>query len=114
MFWVWKKYKKDFSKELINRFGNTHKFCNGDINKFVLLLRNSVYLYEHMDIWERFYKTWLPDKKAFYSELIIKHITDKDYTHAQNVFEELKLKKLGDYHDLYVQSDTSCRCIWRL
>ena len=34
-------------------------------------------------------------------------VTDKDYAHAQNVFKELKLKNLGDYHALYVQSDTS-------
>ena len=27
-------------------------------------------------------------------------------THVQKIFEELKLKNLGDYHDLYVQSDT--------
>ena len=33
-------------------------------------------------------------------------ITDKDYAHAQKVFEELKLKNLSDYHDLHVQSDT--------
>ena len=33
-------------------------------------------------------------------------ITDKDYAHAQKVFKELKLKNLGDYHDLYVQSST--------
>ena len=26
--------------------------------------------------------------------------------HAQKVFEEFKLKNLGDYHDLYVQSGT--------
>ena len=26
--------------------------------------------------------------------------------HTQKVFEEFKLKNLGDYHDLYVQSDT--------
>ena len=32
-------------------------------------------------------------------------ITDKDYTHAQKVFEEFKLKNLGDHYDLYVQSD---------
>ena len=44
-------------------------------------------------------------KKAFYSELYLEDITDKDYTHAQKVFKELKLKNLGDYHDLYVQSD---------
>ena len=47
-----------------------------------------------------------PDKKSFYSELYLEDITDKDYAHAQKVFEELKLKNLGDYHDLYVQSDT--------
>ena len=44
-------------------------------------------------------------KKAFYSELRLKNITDKDYTHAQKVFEEFKLKNLGNYYDLYVQSD---------
>ena len=45
-------------------------------------------------------------KKAFYRELNLEDITDKDYAHAQKVFEELKLKNLGDYHNLYVQSDT--------
>ena len=45
-------------------------------------------------------------KKAFYSELNLVDITDKDYAQAQKVFEEFKLKDLGDYHDLYVQSDT--------
>ena len=59
-----------------------------------------------MDSWERFDETSLPDKKAFYGELYLKNITDKDYTNAQKVFEEFKLKKLGEYHDLYVQSDT--------
>ena len=33
-------------------------------------------------------------------------ITDEDYIRAQKVFESFKLKKLGGYHDLYVQSDT--------
>ena len=33
-------------------------------------------------------------------------ITDTDYKHANKVFKELKLKHLGEYHDLYVQSDT--------
>ena len=31
---------------------------------------------------------------------------NKDYTHAQKVFEELKIKNLDDYHDFNVQSDT--------
>ena len=33
-------------------------------------------------------------------------ITDTDYTHANEVFKEFKLKHLGEYHGLYVQSDT--------
>ena len=30
-------YENDFNKELIQRFANTHEFCNGDFNKFILL-----------------------------------------------------------------------------
>ena len=59
-----------------------------------------------MDSWERFNETSLPNKKSFYSKLNLEDITDKDYAHAQKVFEEFKLKNLGDYHGLYVQSDT--------
>ena len=103
-----KNYNKDCNKELIKRFANTYEFCNVDINKFVSFLRKGVYPYECMDSWERFGETSLPDKKAFYSELNLKGITDKDYTHAQKVFEEFELKNLGDYHDLYVQSDHCC------
>ena len=44
-----------------------------------------------MDSWERFDETSLPDKKAFYSELYLEDIIDKDYTHAQKVFEEFNL-----------------------
>ena len=43
-----KNYKKEFNKELIKRFANTYEFCNGDINKFVSLLRKGVYPYEYV------------------------------------------------------------------
>ena len=36
----------------------------------------------------------------------MENITDSDYRHAERVFKEFKMNKLGDYHDLYVQSDT--------
>ena len=42
-------YEKGFNKELIKRFGNTYEFCNGNLNKFILLLRKGVYPYEYMD-----------------------------------------------------------------
>ena len=79
-------------------------FCNGGINKIVLLLRKGVSPYEYMDSWGRFDET-LADKEAFYSNLNMKDITDVDYRHAKRVFKSLNNKNLGDYHDLYVQSD---------
>ena len=60
-----KNYEKDFNKELIQRFANTYEFCNGDLNKFILLLRKGVYPYEYMDSWQRFDETSLPTKKLF-------------------------------------------------
>ena len=88
--------------ESIKKFSNVYQFCNEDIKKFVLLLRKGVYPYEYMYSWKRFDETSLPIRKAFYSELYLEDITDKDYTHAQKRFEELKLKRFGDYNDLYV------------
>ena len=61
-----KNYIKDFNKKLIKGFANIYEFCNEDINKFILLLRKGVYLYEHMESWERFNETSLPNKEAFY------------------------------------------------
>ena len=101
-----KNYEKDFNKELIKRFANTHRFCNKDLNKFILLLRKGVYRYEYMDNWERFHETSLPNKEAFYSNLNMEDIADTDYRHANKVLKEFKLNHLREYHDLYVQSDT--------
>ena len=50
---------------LIEKGPNIYRFCNGDVNKFVLLLRKDVYPYEYMDNWEKFNETSLPDKKTF-------------------------------------------------
>ena len=113
------RYRKKFNKELIKRFASTYEFCNNDttgstaerssserINKFVKLLRKGVYPYEYAGTWERFSEISLPSKKDFYSNLNMEDISDIDYRHANNVFKVFKLENLGDYHDLYVQSDT--------
>ena len=102
-----KNYEEKFIKEdLIQRFAYTYEFCNGDLNKFILLLRKGVCPYEYMDSWQRFDETSLPDKEAFYSNLNMEDITGVDYRHGKTVFEYLINKNLGDYHDLYVQSNT--------
>ena len=59
-----------------------------------------------MDSWERFDGTTLPDKEDFYSSLNMEDITSVDYRHAKRAYKEFKINNLGDYQDLYVQSDT--------
>ena len=101
-----KDYKKEINKELIKRFASTYKFCNNDLNKVVMLLRKGVYPYEYMDGWDKFKETSIPSKESFYSNLTMENISETDYRRANNVFKTFKLNNLGDYHDLYVQSDT--------
>ena len=40
---------------LFKKYPIRYQFCNGHIDKFILLLRVGVYLYEHMDRWENHY-----------------------------------------------------------
>ena len=69
------------------------------------MLRKGVYPYEYMGSWEKFNETSLPSKEDFYSHLNMEDIDDIDYRHGNDVFNKFKLNNLGDYHDLYVQSD---------
>ena len=46
-----------------------------------------------MNSWERFDEPSLPNKKAFYSELNLEDIIDKDYEHAQKVGDVFGIKK---------------------
>ena len=49
-------------------------------------------------------------KKDFCSVLNNERISDKDYTHAKNVWKTFKLKSMGEYHDLYLKSDILLLC----
>ena len=101
-----KEYKKDINNKLKERFSNVYEFCGYDMNKFITLLRKGIYPYEYMDEWNKFDEKELPVKESFYSNLTMEDISDTDYKHANNVFKKFSLNNLGDYHDLYVKSDT--------
>ena len=74
-----KECKKSCPKTLNGKnFPTLYKFCNGDLNKFFLLLTKCIYPYEYMDSWERFNENTIAPKEAFYSELNLENITDKD------------------------------------
>ena len=104
-----REFKKEWGrsiKPLIRNFSSIYQFCNGDLNKFILLLKKGVYPYEDINNWEKFDKTILPPKEAFHSELKLEDISDADYVHAENVWEVFGIKNCGEYHDLYAQSHT--------
>ena len=71
-----------------------------------MLLRKGVHPYEYMDSWDKFNETLIPSKESFYCNLTMENISETDYRHANNAFKIFKLNNLGDYYDLYVQSDT--------
>ena len=71
-----KEYEKEFNKELIERF------------------------------WDKFNEKIIPGKELFYSNLTLENISETDYAHANNIFKKFNINNLGEYHHLYVRSDT--------
>ena len=52
--------------------------------------------------WMKYYHL----KKEFYSHLNMWDITDGDCMHWKRVWKNFKIKKLAEYKDMYVQSNT--------
>ena len=70
------------------------------------MLQKGVSPYEYINDWEKFNETSLPEKEDFYGHLNMEDITDADYVHPERVCKNFKIKKIGEYYNLYVQSDT--------
>ena len=60
-----------------------------------------------MDSWKKFELPIPLDIKHYYSKLNDSNISDKYIEHVKNICDTLKIDNLGQYHDLYVQSDTA-------
>ena len=71
-----------------------------------MLLRKGLETNEYIDDWEKINKTSTPEKEDIYSHLNMEGITDADYGYANRVCKDFEIKNLGEYYDLYVQSDT--------
>ena len=100
-------YKNLSDNELKQRFYNTCQLCGDNMEKSKLLSRKGVYPYEYMDSWEKFKLPVPLDKKHYYSELNDSNISDEGVNHIKNVCSTFNINNLGEYHDLYVQSDTT-------
>ena len=92
---------------LKSKFPNTFQLTKGNIKKFVLLLKKDLDPYEYINDSNIFNETELPTIDKFYSKLNLKNISKEDHRHAQNVWNIFNIKNMGEYHDLYVQSDTT-------
>ena len=53
-----------------------------------------------MNSWEIFNETSLPPKESFCSKLNLEDISNKDYLHAQKLWDTFEIRNLGEYHDI--------------
>ena len=49
---------------------------------------------------------YMNEKEEFYVNLNIEDITDAGYMHTKIVWKDFEIKKICEYHDLYLKSDT--------
>ena len=82
------------------------KFPELDSSALSLLLQKGIYPYNYITSLEKLSETALPKKDAFFNTLSQEHITDEEYARAQEIWKTFKCKTLGDYHDIYLMSDT--------
>ena len=81
-----------------NDFKHLLQEFSGDLLE--LVKQKEVYPYEYTNNFKKFSKVKLPDRLDFYSSLKNKCISEKDYLHAINIWNILKLNTTGDYYDL--------------
>ena len=101
-----KTYVKKIDENLSKRFKITYHFFDGDINKFCLVFRRGVYIYDYMDGCERFNETLLPVKEEFYNSLTMESIKHAEYKQIKRVWKGFESENQGQYYDLYLPSDT--------
>ena len=70
-----------------------------DNNVLDLIRQKGFYPYEYMSAFEKF-KEQLPS-----NSLTERKISDKEYEHVPIVWNKFELKKVKDYHDLYLKCD---------
>ena len=73
-------------------------------SKLDLVKQQRFYPYDYMTHFKKF-KEKLPSKKKFYSSLMGKKISEKEFNHVLNVWNKFEMKIMKYYHDLYLKCD---------
>ena len=95
---------KNLANDDLHKFRILKKHIT-DSNLFNLTIRKGVYPYDYLSDAGKFKEEKLPSKEDFYNKLDQEEISTEDYTHAQHVWENFRIKNLGEYHDLYLKTD---------
>ncbi|KAJ8914260.1 hypothetical protein NQ315_003625 [Exocentrus adspersus] len=112
------------TNELLNL---QRELSNLTSEKFKLLTRKGVFLYNHIDcldnsilfnehimmavihedevVVDKLNETQLPSIDKFYNKLNHSHVSTDAYAHAQNLWKSFNIKTLGEYSDLYLKTD---------
>ena len=81
-----------------------------------ILKQKGAYPYEHMNSFERFNEEKLPQRKYFFSsikkrkidndgKILGSYISIKDYLTCEKLWDKVKMKNMGDYHNHYLKKD---------
>ena len=96
----------DFPVNNLARGGHEFfEFENYNCRQHKLLIRKGIYPYEYMDSWNKFEETSLPSIERFYSSLNMSGISNSNYEHACSIWQEFRIRNIGEYHDLYLRTD---------
>lgn len=71
----------------------------------LLLLQKNAFPYDYLASKERFEEAKFPPIECFYSSIKNEGISQEEYSHAQRVYDHLKLRNLGEWTDVYLKTD---------
>ena len=92
---------------LVKNLGkDDYKYLSQELNSNVRVLarQKGFYPYENMNNFEKF-KGQLTSKEKFYSSLISKKITDKEYQHVLKVWDRFEMKARKYFYDFQLNCD---------
>ena len=75
-----------------------------------LVKQKGIYPYEYFNSFRRFKESKLPDIDCFFSSLKDCCVSEKEYQRACDIWKVFEIKKLGQYHDLYLKTDVLLLC----
>ena len=99
------------SLDVLSKNLTNEQFIECDkLNIKELLRKKGIFPYEYIDSFVRCNEPQLAPIEKFYSILTKTNISNEEYKHTIQVWNECNIKILGEYHDFYVKTDVILIC----